>query len=577
MRDHRLWALLAVGLVVHALIAWGNLADPYGRTPINDALYYWQWSGRIADGAWVGTEPFFSAPLYPYLLALLRLAGLGIEGVAILQLVVHIATAGLLARVGRLLFDRRAGLLAAALWLGCTDAAAAHGRLLAGTLQTFLVALVLEGCVVFWQRRGRRGALRLGLSIGLAALAWPALLPAAVLLAGWALWLGARARGAALILSGAALGIAPATLHNYLAADAFIPISAHAGITFWHGNNPTANGVFAPYEVSSVKSKHAEDALARTRIALGNGAGWGDVSGYFLRRGLAWWRAEPLRALRLGLLKAWLFLSARNYGDMYLPGLERRAGLWPALYLAPLPVAWLALPALVAAWLLLRRDPRRHAPVVLLLLLPFAICTVFWYSPRYRLPAVPAMCLVLGWALPTLWAQRGRPLLLAGGLALALLSGFINRAVGVDASGELLTEVEARAAVLALGQGDPARAADLWERVLARDPFHPVREQLAWMRATHPDAALRDGTRALELARAMDDESGGKDPRRLGLLAAALAETGDFAAAHDAAMRASILARSVGNSGAAATYADWADQFARREPLRVAPRVEPAE
>jgi tetratricopeptide (TPR) repeat protein len=65
-------------------------------------------------------------------------------------------------------------------------------------------------------------------------------------------------------------------------------------------------------------------------------------------------------------------------------------------------------------------------------------------------------------------------------------------------------------------------------------PDNPqVCNNLAWMLATCSDARLRDGARAVALARQACEASGGKHPFCLGTLAAALAETGAFAeAAH---------------------------------------------
>lgn len=71
------------------------------------------------------------------------------------------------------------------------------------------------------------------------------------------------------------------------------------------------------------------------------------------------------------------------------------------------------------------------------------------------------------------------------------------------------------------------------------DPAAPdeARLQLAWLRATSPESALRDGARALELARW---EPATSVVAKL-VLAAALAESGDFAAAADEALAAAAL------------------------------------
>ena len=65
---------------------------------------------------------------------------------------------------------------------------------------------------------------------------------------------------------------------------------------------------------------------------------------------------------------------------------------------------------------------------------------------------------------------------------------------------------------------------------------------LAWRLATCPQAALRDGARAVELAREADRLAGGKNPDYLDTLAAAYAEAGQFPQAVEAAERALTLA-----------------------------------
>src|SRR5579885_2561743 len=73
-------------------------------------------------------------------------------------------------------------------------------------------------------------------------------------------------------------------------------------------------------------------------------------------------------------------------------------------------------------------------------------------------------------------------------------------------------------------------------QVSTRDPFS--RTSLAWLLATSPDASLRDGNRAVELAEEAVRLSRGKDPGCLRTLAAALAEAGRFKKAKKIATKA---------------------------------------
>ena len=67
---------------------------------------------------------------------------------------------------------------------------------------------------------------------------------------------------------------------------------------------------------------------------------------------------------------------------------------------------------------------------------------------------------------------------------------------------------------------------------------------LAWIRASHPDSRLRDGAEATRLARRACELTGYKDPYSLDTLAIAYAETGQFNEAIATAEKALELAKS---------------------------------
>jgi tetratricopeptide (TPR) repeat protein len=75
-------------------------------------------------------------------------------------------------------------------------------------------------------------------------------------------------------------------------------------------------------------------------------------------------------------------------------------------------------------------------------------------------------------------------------------------------------------------------------------PANPgFQNALAWMLATAPQAALRNGAEALDLAAKASRSTGGGDPGVLRTLAAAYAETGDFSNAAETAQSALQLAQ----------------------------------
>jgi len=84
----------------------------------------------------------------------------------------------------------------------------------------------------------------------------------------------------------------------------------------------------------------------------------------------------------------------------------------------------------------------------------------------------------------------------------------------------------------AISIGDHAAALVDLEKALELKPDDSgILNNLAWLLATSPDDAVRDGKRAIELARAACEETEWKQPHIISTLAAAYAETGDFAEA----------------------------------------------
>jgi tetratricopeptide (TPR) repeat protein len=90
------------------------------------------------------------------------------------------------------------------------------------------------------------------------------------------------------------------------------------------------------------------------------------------------------------------------------------------------------------------------------------------------------------------------------------------------------------------------------QKALAIQPDYTAAQQnlgrVAWILATSTDSSVRNGAKAVDLARQAGELSGGKDPVIIGTLAAAYAETGNFPEAIATAQRAQQLAVSQNNS-----------------------------
>ena len=104
-------------------------------------------------------------------------------------------------------------------------------------------------------------------------------------------------------------------------------------------------------------------------------------------------------------------------------------------------------------------------------------------------------------------------------------------------------------AFLQQGQAGPAKAN--FQKVLKLQPDSlDARKYLAWILATCPDASIRNGIQAVELAQEANQLSRGTNPAILATLAAAQAENGHFADALGTAQKALVLATAQTNTAA---------------------------
>jgi Flp pilus assembly protein TadD len=93
-------------------------------------------------------------------------------------------------------------------------------------------------------------------------------------------------------------------------------------------------------------------------------------------------------------------------------------------------------------------------------------------------------------------------------------------------------------------KGNPVEAIQHYQKALELAPRAvPTLTNLAWLLATSPDASLRNGPKAIELAKQADRLVGGTNTLVLRTLAAAYAENGEFANAIRTARSAMQLAR----------------------------------
>src|SRR6185369_4133285 len=351
-----LLAILAVALLVRLVHWWAVRGQPFFGQLAMDSQEYDRWAQAIAGGDWLGSQVFFQAPLYPYLLALVyTLLGRSLDAVYLLQIATAVAGVWALWRAGRALGNEPAGLVAAAL-------AAVYGPFLFYDVQLLKESpAVTVTCFLLWALAARRW-LAAGLLLGVLALLRenalllvPFLLPLA-----WqrdsSIEAGARgfAKRGGLLVIGLLLPLAPVALRNGLVGGDYLPTTSQGGVNFWIGNNPQADGAYRP--IVPGKQIPALERQEPARLAeqeLGRRLTAAEVSSFWLRRGLAWAAAHPGDFVRLQIRKLGMFWSWYEWPDAV--DYYWTKTLSPVLRLPLVEFGTLSLLAPVGLWLLWRR------------------------------------------------------------------------------------------------------------------------------------------------------------------------------------------------------------------------------
>jgi 4-amino-4-deoxy-L-arabinose transferase-like glycosyltransferase len=443
---------------------------PFFGQLVMDSQEYDRWARQIAAGDWLGSEVFFQAPLYPYLLAVLyRLFGPHLAAVYLFQIALAVAGIYALYRAGREIAGEGVGLAAAGL-------AAIYGPFLFYDVQVLKESpAVAVTAFLLWALAAARARPSFGRWLGagvlagvLALLRENALLIAPLLaLLAWRHPRRQFLRDGGALLLGTVLALMPVALRNAWVGGEPFPTTSQGGVNFYIGNNAQADGTYRP--IVPGKQIPALERQEPTRIAdeaLGRRLSAGEVSRYWLGRALAWARANPGAYLRLQLHKLRLFWSWYEQPDAVDYYYAREIS--PVLRLPLLEFGGAAL--LAALGLLLAR--RRLAPFAPALVFALAWCAstiVFFLFSRYRLPVVPALLLLaavpLAEGAAALQAGHRRTALglaLVGVAALALprLAGFAPR----------LDLVHYNLARLAEDRGQPEAAAAHYRAALASNP-----------------------------------------------------------------------------------------------------------
>jgi len=416
--------VLAAAILFRAVYFLELLDSPFGRHPILDAGYYYNWALRLAAGGFRPAGDFSGNPLYAYFLGfLIRFLGAGPVLLRAAQHLLGVLTCLLVYRCGRKLFGEKIALLAALLYAVFPPAVFYEGWLLSASLETFLMTALLT-VLLSAGDRSRGVCFGGGLLAGMLLLARPSLVPLGA--AAWMLFgtrrvkFGRRAAGFGLFAVGLVLPLLPFSLQYYSSEKEIVFVSPHGGENFYIGNNPGAFGLGQmPEFARGIPELQRRDFRAEASRRAGRELSPGESSRFWFGRGLEFIRSHPLKYLRLLAVKTYFFFCGVDFSDNYHLHFFRR--LFPPL---ALPFTWRMLSALALAGLIAGAPRRRPAGLYHLFLFSYVLSIVlFFVTTRFRIPAVPLFCLAAAGGLAALGGDLGRRRLLpaSGRIVLVLV------------------------------------------------------------------------------------------------------------------------------------------------------------
>jgi 4-amino-4-deoxy-L-arabinose transferase-like glycosyltransferase len=395
--------------VIHAWLTLSthSLAD---LLILDSRVYDETANAMLQNGFMGGDEVFSTAPLYPWVVSWVRaFVAPGQGTLIVVQQAMALASVVLVGVIARMTFGVRAATPAAALFAFYGAGAMLETKLMPSTFGVLCALLSLTGLLDAARRRTFASALWLsflsGLAVGatcLVRLNTILFVPLAALwLFGFALKSQGgdepdlkRGAGSVIVFAlGVFLVLAPPIVRNSMIEGEFASVTAHGGMTLYQSNNEAATGIYSA--IPGVVGNPAKLSAGLRRIAereAGHSLTMSEVDDLWRARAFEFWLVDPLRAATLIAAKLRFWLGDDEISTEYVLATER--SLTPSLWLMPVPFAVILALAVLGIQGAVRRP---HISPGVWLLLGFvatnvASTAIFYFSSRYRLPAVPVLC-----------------------------------------------------------------------------------------------------------------------------------------------------------------------------------------
>ena len=375
---------------------------------MGDARGYVDWAQRIAAGEWYGKQTFYQAPLYPYTLAvLIKGFSAGTFGLRFFQIILGTLSVGLLGIAGRHAFNRRVGVISAAMYALYPPAIYYDGIIQKTALASFLLCLLLAECSYLNRRASKVHSLFAGITLGLLvltrenALLWVPVIP---------IWMALRiptdrAGKIGTLISyafGLAVVLLPVAARNASLGGEWSPTTFQAGPNFYIGNNLNSNGLYRPLVPGHETPKYERaDAQRLAELDKGRELTSREVSRYWFERSFDEIKQDPVRWLHLLTIKSLMVVNRFEVPDVESMRVYRDFSITLGI-IAPVWHFGILCPLAIWGILVTTKQWRRLVLFYSFTLVMVAAIVGFFILGRYREPLVPLLILFAAGGIPGL-------------------------------------------------------------------------------------------------------------------------------------------------------------------------------
>jgi 4-amino-4-deoxy-L-arabinose transferase-like glycosyltransferase/Tfp pilus assembly protein PilF len=394
-------SILLLGVIFKGIYLYSYaLNNPYYSIASMDSAVYVNWAQLINQEGWLGTEIFYRAPFYPYVLSIIFwFVPHNLLAVYIMQLAMGICSVVLIYSIGKRIYCERAGLIASGLGLAYSPLTFFETKILPTTTGIFLGLLSIYLLTKAEQEKKWYYWMAGAATLGVAAICRPNyLLMIPLLIFGILVVHSRQLREASIpiliLVLVPLLIIGTVTLRNYVVGKDFVLISANAGVTFAQGNNPWSRGSIAviPGFSGEVTNQRHEETQIAERVT-GRKLRPSEVNTFWFKWGLTFIQKNPFEYLRLLLYKVAILFNNHELGSNYLLDIDKEVTPW--LKLAFLPFGFIMAWAVIGFARIFWKRPAALA-LIAAFMGSFLTAMIFYANSRYRMTLMPPAIIMAG-------------------------------------------------------------------------------------------------------------------------------------------------------------------------------------